>query len=70
MKIFSILLGCLYLLSSCSINKKLDDYLSELENEKQAMGTVAIFKDGEQVYNKSIGFANMEEGKKANETTL
>lgn len=48
----------------------MDDYLSQLESEKKAMGTVSVFKDGEQIYNKSIGFANLEEDKKANEVTL
>ncbi|MEN0047566.1 MAG: serine hydrolase domain-containing protein [Bacteroidota bacterium] len=70
MKKLLILLISFYSLSNCSINKNLDDYLGELENEKKAMGTVSIFKDGEQIYNKSIGLANMEESKKANEATL
>lgn len=70
MKNFPILIILLSLLFSCSVNKTLEDYLTTLEEEKEAMGTVSIFKDGEQVYNKSIGFANMEESKKADEATL
>lgn len=66
--IFLLLL--IFVLSNCSVNKTLDDYLTDLETERQAMGTVSVFKDGEQVYNKSIGFANIELNKKANEATL
>ncbi|WP_299125456.1 serine hydrolase domain-containing protein [uncultured Tenacibaculum sp.] len=62
-----IVLLCSFL--SCTQSQNLDNYLKSLEEENKAMGNVFILKDGKQVYNKSIGFANIDLNKKNNLTT-
>lgn len=47
----------------------LDKLFTSFEKENKAMGTVSIFKDGNEVYTKSIGFANIELAKKADDLT-
>lgn len=64
-----VLMGFLYLLGSCAQKKTLSELCTELSNENKVMGTISIFKDGNQVFNRSIGFANRELHKKANENT-
>ncbi len=45
--------------------EKLDKYLELLEEHNKLMGTVAIRKDGELVYEKAIGYADVENNIKA-----
>ncbi len=52
-------------INTTDLNKLFDNY--ELNNK--AMGTISIFKNGEEVYNRSIGLALLEHNKKANELT-
>jgi len=69
-KRFLVSIICIAALQSCGVNKTLDSYLMELETEQKATGTVSIFKDEQEVYNKSIGFADVENKEKNNESSL
>ena len=44
---------------------KLDNYFNVLEDNNKFMGSVAVSKDGEIIYTKSIGFADVEKNVKA-----
>ena len=46
---------------------KLDNYFGKLEENNKFMGSVAITKNGEIVYTKSVGFADVENHVKATE---
>lgn len=48
---------------------KLDNYFNALEVNDKFMGSVAVSKNGEVIYKKSIGFADLENGVKANENS-
>ena len=53
-----------------SFNKaKLDSLFDLIEKAQQGMGSVSIFKDGQEVYQKSIGYSDIEKGLKANAKT-
>ena len=53
-----------------TFNKQKLDSLFELINvNKQGMGSISIFKEKKEVYQKSIGFVDLEKNKKANSTT-
>lgn len=69
MKKVLILLASISFLYSCSADVTLDQLLQEYETEKRAMGTVSIFKNGKEIYNKSFGLANLETQQKANAQT-
>lgn len=45
--------------------KKLDDYFETLESNHKFMGSVAVSKNGELVYVKAVGYADIESGQKA-----
>ena len=45
---------------------KLDDYFDTLEANNRFMGSVAVLKDGQLIYERAIGFADLESGQKAN----
>jgi CubicO group peptidase (beta-lactamase class C family) len=44
---------------------KLDSYFQALEVNNKFMGSVAVTKNGELIYAKSVGFADVEKGRKA-----
>ncbi len=46
---------------------KLDNYFTTLEKNNKFMGSVAVSKDGEIIYSKSVGFADVENKLIANE---
>ena len=46
---------------------KLDNYFNALEQNDKFMGSVAVSKNGEIIYKKSIGFADVENNIKATE---
>ena len=46
---------------------KLDNYFSKLEENNKFMGSVAVAKNGEIIYTKSVGFADVENNVKATE---
>ncbi|MDY3521955.1 serine hydrolase [Riemerella anatipestifer] len=48
---------------------KLDNYFNALEQNNKFMGSVAVSKNGEIIYTKSIGFADIENKVKANENS-
>jgi CubicO group peptidase (beta-lactamase class C family) len=49
---------------------KADSLLHSIEEHEEGMGSVAILKDGEMIYQKAYGFANMESKKKNDPNTL
>lgn len=68
-KNFLLLIFFTYTLFNCEKKQTLDGLLLEMETQKEAMGTVSIFKNGNEVYNKSFGFKNIEKKLKANKET-
>jgi len=48
---------------------KLDKYFDELETHNKFMGSVAVSQNGQIIYSKSIGFADVEKNLKADELT-
>jgi len=48
---------------------KLDNYFNALEQNNKFMGSVAVSKNGEIIYTKSIGFADVENNVKATENS-
>ena len=48
---------------------KLDNYFGKLEENNKFMGSVAVAKNGEIIYTKSVGFADVENNVKATEKT-
>ncbi|CAL2083611.1 D-alanyl-D-alanine carboxypeptidase [Tenacibaculum sp. 190524A05c] len=55
--------------ASCSKKQTLDELLLEMETNKEAMGTISIFKQGAEIYNSSFGYKKMESKERANENT-
>ena len=61
---------CSFLTEAQETNKaNLDNLLISFEKENKAIGTVSLFKNGKEIYNKSIGFSNIELAEKANDLT-
>ena len=48
---------------------KLDNYFNTLETNNKFMGSVAVSKDGAIIYSKTVGFSDIENHVKANDTT-
>ena len=48
---------------------KLDNYFNWIENSNRFMGNIAVSKDGEIIYLKSIGYADISNNLKANKET-
>lgn len=68
----SILIISLIRIALCQSNfdsEKLDKYFEVLEQHNKFMGSVAVSKNGEIIYSKTIGFANIENNLKANENS-
>lgn len=49
---------------------KMDKFFSLIEENEQGMGSISIFKDGKEVYQKSIGFADIQHGLNADNETI
>lgn len=49
--------------------KKMDAFLDVIEYNDKGMGSLSIFKDGEEIYQNSYGFANVSDSKKNNSET-
>lgn len=68
-----LFLGFMFLspvLAAQSFEKaKLDQYFDILQEKDKFMGSVAVSKNGELIYSKSIGYANVEERQKADANT-
>lgn len=57
-------------LQSQSFNKqKMDSLFSLIESNNKGMGSVSVFQDGKEVYQRSIGYADVENKIKSNENT-
>ena len=66
----SILFLCSFFSEAQTKNKtSLDSLFNKIESENKAMGTVSIFEDGKEVYQKSLGFSNLKTNKKPKKTT-
>ena len=77
MKSFSTFLIMLLTISTISAQQahkfdkdKLDKFFAEVEKHDKGMGSISIFKDGKEVYQKSIGFADIQHGLKADKQTI
>ena len=71
-KITSILIMSLISMgvSAQNFNKeKMDSLLNKLEDKNKAMGSLSIFKEGEEVYARTIGYADVENSIKADGNT-
>lgn len=66
--IFSILFAC-EVVGQGMDSKRLDEYFRILDSAGRYMGGVAVLKDGKSVYSRSLGYADLESGKKAGERT-
>lgn len=64
-----VLMAQLCLFASCAQKKSLDELFTDFSDKNTFMGTVSIFQNGKQVFNRSIGYANVKLNKKANEDT-
>ncbi|MFD2568872.1 serine hydrolase domain-containing protein [Pseudotenacibaculum haliotis] len=51
-------------------SKKLDRFFDSMQTKKDGMGMISIYKNNKQVYQKSIGYANVKTKKKADQETL
>lgn len=49
--------------------EKMDKYLSSIEEKVKWMGSISIFKDGKEIYQKNYGYSNVETKTKADATT-
>ena len=74
MKQYRVLIAFMLLLLSGSVfaqnlfdKAKLDSYYAKLEENNKFMGSVAVAKNGEIIYTKSVGFADVENNIKATE---
>jgi D-alanyl-D-alanine carboxypeptidase len=73
-KIFltALLIGTLSQIGLAQTNfdkAKLDNYFNALEENNKFMGSVAVSKNGEIIYSKTVGFADLENNVKANENS-
>lgn len=66
--ILSILFAC-EVVGQAMDSKRLDDYFRILDSAGRFMGGVAVQKDGKTVYSRSLGYADLESGKKAGDRT-
>ncbi len=74
MKLKTTFFTILVLLSSHTFSQnldtnKLDDFFNSLEKRNEAMGSIAISKNGELIYSKAIGYKTIEGEKKTNSST-
>lgn len=74
----NVLLSCLIIIFSINAqgqltpfnHKKMDEFLSIIEKNNKGMGSLSIFKDGQEIYQKSIGFADVTQQIKADKATI
>ena len=67
--ILLILIFCQVAISQSFDKTKLDKYFNSLDDNKKFMGSVAVSKNGEIIYLKSIGYADINNKIKANNET-
>lgn len=70
-QIFSLLLFSAFLFSANAQNKfdKLDGYFDTIAKYNKAMGTVVLAKKGQTIYERSLGYADLENKKPNNDST-
>nr|MBS0037152.1 beta-lactamase family protein [Saprospiraceae bacterium] len=49
---------------------KIDSLFAVIENNQKAMGSISIYRDGVEIYSRSIGYASLEGERKADENTV
>ncbi|MDL2223431.1 beta-lactamase family protein [Bacteroidales bacterium OttesenSCG-928-M11] len=65
-----ILICCNALVSAQAINSsKLDQYFQSLGDNNKYMGSVSVFRNGSEIYTKSVGFADVDNDIKADNKT-
>lgn len=67
--LLALLLGLTSLNAQTFDKAKMDSLFWLIENNEKGMGSVSLFQDGEEVYQKSYGYADVESKVKANSTT-
>ena len=70
---FVFLIACVasFPIHAQSFNKaRLDSFFDILERENRFMGSIAVSKEGKQVYSRSVGFSDVSAGIKANEQSV
>lgn len=71
-KLILSLVASIICLVGCSQNvdkTNLDAYFDTLASNDKFMGSIAVLQNNEMIYSKSVGFADIEHGIKANENT-
>ncbi|MCE7990635.1 MAG: beta-lactamase family protein [Roseivirga sp.] len=63
-------LGILNAQSKSETIAKLDSMMDDLEANNELMGTLTISRNGQVVYDRQVGFANIDQGNKIGPTTL
>ena len=54
---------------SQNINK-IDSLLTLIESKDKGMGSLSLFKDGKEIYQRSIGYSNIDSKTRANSNTI
>ena len=67
--ILLILIFCQVAISQSFDKTKLDKYFNSIDDNKKFMGSVAVSKNGEIIYLKSVGYADINNKIKANNET-
>jgi len=67
--IFLLLLASITLNAQTFDKQKMDRFFELLETEQKGMGSLSIFKDGKELYQKSIGYLSIEDDIKSNDKT-
>jgi len=68
--VLTLLLGiCLTLNAQSFDNQKLDSLFTIIESNERGMGSISIFQNGKEVYQKSYGYADLENKVKENAST-
>ena len=66
-QIFLLVLSSAYCFSQEVDKDQLDNYLNDLETYNKFMGSIAVSRDGEWIYTKSVGYCDAENKTKASE---
>ena len=68
-----ISIACIFLLGAVAAQEfdkaKMDSLFAVIDQNDKGMGSVSIFQDGKEVYQRTIGYVDMESGLKAGPRT-
>ena len=64
-----LLFVCLLVAAQSFYRQKADSLIDLVEKFDKSMGSVSVFHDGEEVYQRAFGYADVENGIKANANT-